>query len=582
MASNLSAQDILVFRLPELKEESRKPSKGPGEIRIPEGEPPDNWLYNTLADPKLNEGLSQLGRNLVGEGTGSFTKDLLAGALGGGAGVATEAMGGESGAIDWIPGGSLAKAGALGILRQISRTTINDAVHGIAERLAREAATSGLETNKQLNDYFDGKIWKEVEKALPDADRKLRQDIAANTKRVYFGNIGDMRESVGLPRKIPDEAPREVAQETRQYTPVVPDDYKLPNVNVKFVNDVLGANPRIYGANTTANDIAKWIYNYTDARSPEEIRKVLDDIGGEVGANIKDAGNHTIYPVSSEIQKRLYDLRMKDAVALGEAERALKEQEDAYWLGQIAEKKAAEEAANNAAKKSRAKELLARAAELREGALKQEAKRERANAYQREYNQRKREAAKPAVSAPVLKAVIKEAPPVVETPAAIIQKESPAAWSSAEHLLGENNQFRGTPQPTYREVLGSSSDERDRRALYGLDSLYANAAKLLERNSRQFRPNATLREKRHRGTNYDDIWRFVDRDIQANRATGNVPESNRIVYRKEPRQYYNDRGELKQTVTEVPYVVNEDGTETSLYDLLFKPKRNAAMQRMDF
>ena len=186
------------------------------------------------------------------------------------------------------------------------------------------------------------------------------------------------------------------------------------------------------------------------------------------------------------------------------------------------------------------------------------------------------------MSAPALKAVIKEAPPVVETPAAIIQKESPAAWSSAEHLLGENNQFRGTPQPTYREVLGSSSDERDRRALYGLDSLYANAAKLLERNSRQFRPNAPWTEKRHKGTNYDDVWQFVNRDIQANRATGNVPESSRIVYRKEPRQYYNDRGELKQTVTEVPYVINEDGTETSLYDLLFKPKRNAAMQRMDF
>ena len=472
---------------------------GPGE----EITRPDNFLYNALSNPKLNRGLSNIGEAFVGGGTGSMAGDLLVGLTGGGSGIATELAGGESGAIDWIPGGSLAKAGML----------------GVAKKVANPRVLMPTEKFKAM-----------VDKVNELADRWILAKTEAGE---------DPMEWFRIPR---DE-------------------------RNKFLS-LNGVDPKKGQASKLMDGAVKGNYNQMNSDRVEYL----------LGRDIAELAP----------EKKAYSTPYMGAIEPpgGATERLLMSpfedipEKPAELVNPLTG--AVETEAERAAKKSRAKELLARAAELREGALKQEAKRERANAYQREYNQRKREAAKPAVSDPVLKAVIKEAPPVVETPAAIIQKESPAAWSSAEHLLGENNQFRGTPQPTYREVLGSSSDERDRRALYGLDSLYANAAKLLERNSRQFRPNAPWTEKRHKGTNYDDVWQFVNRDIQANRATGNVPESSRIVYRKEPRQYYNDRGELKQTVTEVPYVINEDGTETSLYDLLFKPKRNAAMQRMDF
>ena len=93
---------------------------GPGE----EITRPDNFLYNALSNPKLNRGLSNIGEAFVGGGTGSMAGDLLVGLTGGGAGIATELAGGESGAIDWIPGGSLAKAGMLGVAKKVANPRV--------------------------------------------------------------------------------------------------------------------------------------------------------------------------------------------------------------------------------------------------------------------------------------------------------------------------------------------------------------------------------------------------------------------------------------------------------------------------
>ena len=86
---------------------------GPGE----EITRPDNFLYEALSNPRLNRGLSNIGEAFIGEGTGSLAGDLLVGLTGGGAGVATELAGGKSGAVDWIPGGSVMKAGLLGLVK---------------------------------------------------------------------------------------------------------------------------------------------------------------------------------------------------------------------------------------------------------------------------------------------------------------------------------------------------------------------------------------------------------------------------------------------------------------------------------
>ena len=121
---------------------------GPGE----EITRPDNFLYEALSNPRLNRGLANIGHALVGEGTGSLTGDLLVGLAGGGAGIATELAGGNSGAIDWIPGGSPVKAILLGaLLKNPSSKLFREAIaRGAQLSEVPELAKGFEEYNKQL------------------------------------------------------------------------------------------------------------------------------------------------------------------------------------------------------------------------------------------------------------------------------------------------------------------------------------------------------------------------------------------------------------------------------------------------
>lgn len=78
----------------------RKPSIGPVDPNLVEADPeidPDRLVADIA----------------FGKGTGSLPKDLLLGLTGGLAGPATEALGGQSGVLDWIPGGGILKGGVL-------------------------------------------------------------------------------------------------------------------------------------------------------------------------------------------------------------------------------------------------------------------------------------------------------------------------------------------------------------------------------------------------------------------------------------------------------------------------------------
>jgi hypothetical protein len=175
--ADLLARDVLDYddrlKMAALRilAESRKPVdvRGPGEIRIPVGAPPDNWLYNTLADPKLNAGLAQLGHNLVGSGTGRISGDILAGFLGGGAGIATEAAGGESGALDWIPGGGLLKAGV------IASPKVVRALTNIGQRIAADDAVEI--TRMVAQDVVDRLAHSGTRVTADDVNRAVSQSV---------------------------------------------------------------------------------------------------------------------------------------------------------------------------------------------------------------------------------------------------------------------------------------------------------------------------------------------------------------------------------------------------------------------
>ena len=122
------------------------------ELHVPvPSEPVEIREKNVVTDPDswLNQGLNRLAgdaaRVILGEGTGNTKADLALGLLGPGAGIATEAAGGNSGVLDWMPGGGALKGMAVvaspkvsRILRSIVRTESDD-VADMAKMLAEDA-----------------------------------------------------------------------------------------------------------------------------------------------------------------------------------------------------------------------------------------------------------------------------------------------------------------------------------------------------------------------------------------------------------------------------------------------------------
>lgn len=125
MASNLNAADVLMYdwsdrarKLLEQYKEQHTPDMTPrGEI-VPLPPDPDEVAADFF----------------FGKGTGSTAADILLGLTGPVAGPVTEVAGGQSGVLDWLPGGGVLKAGviaapkAAAILKRIARTKSDEIV----------------------------------------------------------------------------------------------------------------------------------------------------------------------------------------------------------------------------------------------------------------------------------------------------------------------------------------------------------------------------------------------------------------------------------------------------------------------
>lgn len=76
---------------------------------------------------------------LLGEGTGDWKTDMLLGLAGPASGPAIEMMGGKSGVVDYIPGGSVAKGAILGIAgKAMAKSATKKSVEEIAEIVAKK------------------------------------------------------------------------------------------------------------------------------------------------------------------------------------------------------------------------------------------------------------------------------------------------------------------------------------------------------------------------------------------------------------------------------------------------------------
>lgn len=111
---------------------------------------------NAITDPNswLNHGLEQLGRNAVdavlGEGTGNTGLDMALGFTGPGAAVGTVAAGNRPGVLDVLPGGSVMKAGLLGLVKAgkqaEAKTIYNILRNPIANRFANRYPEDALQS----------------------------------------------------------------------------------------------------------------------------------------------------------------------------------------------------------------------------------------------------------------------------------------------------------------------------------------------------------------------------------------------------------------------------------------------------
>ena len=128
---------------------------------------------------------------ILGEGTGSLGKDLAIGLTGGLAGPITEAAGGQSGVLDWIPGAGIVKAGVIAapraadILRRVARTKSDDIVDMmklVAEDVVeRFRLADHLPTREEINDAVREVTADMSDNRGIDVIRRISGDMAENT-----------------------------------------------------------------------------------------------------------------------------------------------------------------------------------------------------------------------------------------------------------------------------------------------------------------------------------------------------------------------------------------------------------------
>lgn len=162
-----------------------------------------------------------------------------------------------------------------------------------------------------------------------------------------------------------------------------------------------------------------------------------------------------------------------------------------------------------------------------------------------------------------------------EAPAAIAKasgkKPYPVRWRSAEHYLGENDLetsrraqlHQGLPS-RYEDILHDPT-EREKRALYVLDSLAGVAARGIHRKRQGNPGNITSKDFQHQWTTYDDAMGKYLTDIEANLESGNLIPEGRVQLMD---RFLNTLGREAK----VPVLENGTPKPVDLYDMLFKPR----------
>lgn len=159
---------------------------------------------------------------ILGEGTGSLGKDLAIGLTGGLAGPITEAAGGQSGVLDWIPGGALAKGAVFAVPK--------------ASRIIRGVLGKSLK-----GDYAVDEAYRIAQEAVDEVSRYGREISVDDLKRAISERVdalGDVKGKVEISRYANDLADRTWTRAMEGMEQGKPFTLKVPEEQVMFVSNV--------------------------------------------------------------------------------------------------------------------------------------------------------------------------------------------------------------------------------------------------------------------------------------------------------------------------------------------------------
>lgn len=599
-------------------------------------EPVEIREKNVLTNPDswLNRGIGTILENAVdvvlGEGTGNAGLDMALGLTGPGAAVGTVATGNRPGVLDVLPGGSVMKAGLLGLVkggrRSEAKAIYNILQNPIANRFANrypEEALQSLEkfvkkhpALKTMNtaEVYDamgsgrlgGEWFVDLGKDYPEAFKLIHSTteplyhmsdggyLSQREMADYLGNIFGEEYSKPLHNMI-DEVDRLVER----------GDYTGATSRLSTLGETMIAMDKIskdnfYKQFNTGEAFEKKLKEAASLplSIKEETAPVVKMDPATASQSQKDAGdlvNEYIHlqmdPIGNWSQ--IADIEDKAAADIAQygslqaAEKARRAEQARLAM----ERKAASEAARKSSQYQQRlhdfKKNPKKALKTANSAAPKQIRAQGESAVREWYFGVDPMAPKSVEATPaqeILKIVDEPPNPTPVTPAQHPEPVNPAITEVPKEPVvkeppkGGPNKWRENgwtseehPIDAY-SILNPKATEEDRRAMFVIDSLAnESVAKLI--NNNKFKNEWPGQSRfRHQGTNYDVKSREFGRNVAWNARTGNIPDNTSSLVLRTAVSSAGNR--LPDQMT--GFV---DGND--LYDLLFRKKVYKKLHELD-
>lgn len=614
-----------------------------------EKDPPEMWRggtfrlepveireKNALTDPEswLNRGLGTILENAVdavlGEGTGNMALDMALGLTGPGAAVGTVATGNRPGVLDVLPGGSVMKAGLLGLVkggrRGEAKAIYNILQNPIANRFANrypEEALQSLEkfvkkhpALKTMNtaEVYDamgsgrlgGEWFVDLGKDYPEAFKLIH----STTNPLYHMTDGSYLSQREMADYLGDKFGKEYSKPLHNLLDEVDKlvergDYTGATSRLSILSETMLAMDNVSEENfykqfKTGEAFAEKLKEASTLplSIKEETAPVVKMDPATASQSQKDAGDLVNEYIHLQLDpmgnwSRIADIDDKAAADIAQygslqaAEKARRAEQARLAM----ERKAASEAARKSSQYQQRlhdfKKNPKKALKTANSAAPKQIRAQGESAVREWYFGVDPMAPKSVEATPAQEILKIVDEPPNQTPVTPVQHPEPVSPVITEvpkepvvpePPKGGPNKWRENgwtsedhPIDAY-SILNPKATEEDRRAMFVIDSLANNAASKLILNNRFKDKWPGYSAFRHQGTNYDVKSTEFGRDVAWNVRTGNIPDNTSSLILKTAVSSAGNR---------LPGQMTGFVGENNLYNLLFRKKVNKKIHELD-